>query len=239
MIMMGIMAAQAIFGHFSQRRIAKAQQRFENAKAEAENTIRKASNEYKAASANLANFVRTANNQKLLDRSGEERLSFERNMTRTLDAATRGGISEQISNAEQLGQMAAVAGATGVGGSTIDMIKNTTDLAIKAKAEERDRNLSYMKFDALQNRSAIMSNAVNQMDENITFANIDLNESTPAYVPKPTTMGLVSNLAGMFLQHRNSELEKFAGWRNQTISQQSQNFGSGFRTSKPSNTLGI
>lgn len=179
----------ALFGASQQKAAAKGQLQIARANREAQEVVRKAKNEYEGAATALANYIRSANNNQLLKAAGKNYNAIGQNVARVYDQAERGKLTQRIAAAETLGTIAAAAAASGVGGTTVEMINSTFERVDSIQRQARDEQLDLQAYDMYQARSNVMANAVAQMDQGQTNANIDNNVAITPYVAMPSMLG--------------------------------------------------
>lgn len=188
--------ASTVFGAVSGSQAAKGQLQVAKANREASEVTRKARNEYEGAATALSNYIRSSNNNQLMKSAGANYNAIAQNIGRLSDQAQKGKLTDRIAATEALGSMTAAAAAIGVGGSTVDMMNSTFQRATTISNQARDEQEELRLYDLYDNKSNVMSNAVAQMDQGQSNANIDSNKAISPYIARPSVAGaVVSGLA--------------------------------------------
>ena len=186
----------ALFGGVSARSAAKGQLKVAKANTEAQEITRKARNQYEGAATALSNYIRSANNNQILKAAGANYNAIGQNIARVYEQSERGKLTQRVQAAETLGTIAAAAAASGVGGSTVDMINSTFKRVNTIQRGAQEDQLRYQAYDMYQARSNIMANASASMDQGTTHANMDNSTTITPYVNVPSMMGsLISGIS--------------------------------------------
>lgn len=108
-----------------------------------------------------------------MDAAGKNMANLEGNIARNIDAKANGDIQQQIALAEELGRSATMAGAAGVGGSSVDVFNNTVRLRAAMNQDQNDRAFHADKYAAEQDHGNMLYEAVAGLDNNQYRANLD------------------------------------------------------------------
>lgn len=168
---------------------AKAQYIVDKSKTQAARITQASGNELRGAQSSLQRFNASLGNRKILDAAGKNITNINENIGRNLDAASVGDFSTQIRSAEELGSMAAMAAAAGVGGSSIEAYNETVRLNYEMQDERSDRAVNSDLIAASNSKGETLEGAVASMDRNIYSADLDFTQ----YVDpkKPSTLASV------------------------------------------------
>lgn len=135
------------------------------AQVDASRIVQASSNERSAAEASLANFSQALGNQRKLDAFGKNDEALQRNIAKLGESMTAGKFQDRIAAATALGEVTAMAGAAGVGGSSIDTYKRTMALRQAIGEESQSRAMVNDRTNYAQRRGQGLSDAVAGMNQ--------------------------------------------------------------------------
>lgn len=171
-------------------------------KAASENALRGSNNTLMAAQVALSGVQRSIANSQKLDVAGKAVNASVINMARMSDKFTQGSLERQLQSAEQLGAVHAAAAASGVGGTTGRMLQATLAATSARRESQIQDSQQQTTFDALLQRSGLMSGAIRALDEGQVFAPMDFTKSIASktvaplwqadYQPSAITQGVLS-----------------------------------------------
>jgi hypothetical protein len=150
--------------------------------------VREASNSLEAAKNNLARWVQSVNNNRMLDAGGQQLEAARINYRRERDAVSREDIGSSLQRAEQAGSAAARQAFSGTGGNVADMVNASTSIRNSFVAEALKDRSQQMDFDAVKRAGAIASSMVGGLDNSIILDSFDLNKSYTTVQPVFNTM---------------------------------------------------
>ena len=156
--------------------------RIQKAQFEAAETVKRATNKKEAARTALADFARSLGNTIRIEAAGKEFNEQTSQLASTLEARSTNRINTSLMAAEQMGALAAKAGAAGVGGSSIELLNAT--IKIQKEITEETQNLATDRLATAGSRAKAqtMTNAFNTIDLTQTFGSFD---HTVNVAPKP------------------------------------------------------
>lgn len=146
------------------------------ASIDARRTTTVSGNKRRAAETSLANFERSVGNNRLMDSAGRQHDEIVANLSRNLDAAASGKLSQRIRAAEELGATASQAAAAGVGGSSVDVYNETLRLHAAMAEEAGDRQVNSQVIGAGVAAGDSIGNAVASLDNSTNQTNLDFTE---------------------------------------------------------------
>lgn len=160
----------------------------EQAKVDAARMTQKSGNARSASDAALANFNASLANKRRLDAAGSAVNDSATNSVRIQQQLTRGRLSDRIRAAEELGAAAAMAGAAGVGGASVDTYNETVRLTNSMKAQAVERSFDQQEWASGQQRGNAVKAAVAGLDNNAYRANMDytqyLDHKKPSFLER-------------------------------------------------------
>lgn len=156
--------------------IDKAQHKVQKAEVERKRTLQKAENEASAKNSDLRRKMQAIQNEAVLRAAGKQFNAITANMVDASDTASRSTFLNRLGDMQAMGAAVAEAAAAGIGGSTVDGHNRTTRLQRAIREEQADRLLQQGQIRTLDQRNAVMENAVNSMDRTLHMADIDLTE---------------------------------------------------------------
>lgn len=168
-------AAQGYFHGQATRAQIAANNRIGALNAEVSNKLRQAGNLATAAQGSLARWVQSVNNQKVLDSGGDGLEANSVNYRRMSDASLTTSFRQGISDAEQMGAMAAAAAMNGVEGNVVDMVNGSVALR-DSIVRQRFEDIGEMQAnDAAQRAGRIMSQMIGGLDNSLIVDSLDYN----------------------------------------------------------------
>lgn len=133
-------------------------------------------NKKRGAQASLEQFEQSVGNQHIMDAAGRQANEITENLSRNLDAAVNGKLSERLQAAEELGAATVDAAAAGIGGSSIDSYNNTLRLQEAMAEEQGDRQVNTQAIAAGRAKGDTITNAVADLGNNVYDANLDVSQ---------------------------------------------------------------
>lgn len=165
-------AVVAVVGAISDFLGQRGQARIQNAQNYATKITNEANNQYQVSASALQNYIRTQQNNRILMAAGENYNTLGQNITRILDDSVRGRTAQRLQATEQIAQMSVMAAASGVGGSTTEMLNSTYRRAVEFSEQFSRESIKYAIRDMDQQRMNQISNAVASMDQGTSFAQL-------------------------------------------------------------------
>lgn len=147
----------------------------------------KSGNERRKAETDLQLFSQSLGNRKIMEAAGKNINAYGENIGKNMEAASMGDFQDQLRSAEELGAVAAMASAAGVGGSSIDAYEATLETMNGLRREQADRSFNRDLYGALRVRGDTLSSAVDNFDRNIYRADLDVSQYMD--VKKPSFLG--------------------------------------------------
>jgi hypothetical protein len=146
------------------------------AKVDAARITQKSGNERRGAETALQQFSSSLANKRAMDAAGKNIGAITENISRSLDSATFGSFQQRIAAAEQAGAASAMAGAAGVGGSTVEAYNETMRLSDAMAKEQQDRATNSALIGQTAQIGETLEGAVAGMDNNIYRASLDYTQ---------------------------------------------------------------
>lgn len=146
----------------------------------------KSGNTRRAAETDLQLFSQALGNRRVLDAAGKNIAAYGENIAKNVEAAAMGDWQTQIARSEELGAVAAMAAAAGVGGSSVEAYNRTIATNNALQDEYSDRQFQRDLYSATQARGQVLTDAVANMDQNVYRTDLDV--STYQDVKKPSFM---------------------------------------------------
>lgn len=162
------------------------------AKADADNAVREGNNQIASAQRGLAATIRGINNKRMMEAAGKNLDAATRNAGRTADAVTRGDFEASIKGAEQWGAQAAKSAGSGLGGGGIEAISRSTSLQIERRKELMESQGRDVTYEAAQQTTQIMSNALMGLEQGPLTARMDFSKSYAPNMASALIAGLLS-----------------------------------------------
>lgn len=157
----------------SNRKLAKAQYKYDKGRAQNAALFNASQNMLNMADANVARYQQWRDNNKKLDAMGEAMRQDTRNFGKQIDQMNSAKFEQRIQAAGQLGSILAEAAAAGVGGASVEAVYE----AEKFKNERQDWAMSEQIKDAeyahTMNQVAIMDNGYNSLDSTAVFSSLN------------------------------------------------------------------
>ncbi|AOJ68307.1 MULTISPECIES: hypothetical protein [Burkholderia] len=181
--------------------------------ADNNNMIREAGNAFLAAQAALSNTQRSIGNQNRAIAIGSQTNAEAVNMARATDAMVRGSVEQQIAAAGQLGALRADAAASGVGGTSADIMRATMQTTTSRLTTMQATKGAQMSFDQVMAAAGLRSNLITSQDYGQTVAGMNYQkdiaqtflapEKSPDITPAQGALMGAAGGAG-FQQFRNT-----------------------------------
>lgn len=191
--MMGLSILSGMGQSKAARAQARAQATVTRAETAANEVIREASNVREGARASLGEFIRSMNNQRIMEAAGAQYNQLGETVVRTLDQAVKGGLSRQVAAMEEVGAMAAQAAWAGVGGTTVDLIDGTLRLRNAMIEQDVARQEGYMSYDMVMQQAGIMEAGIQNLDYSQMTAAINSQQPIAPYIHQPSVGNSVWN----------------------------------------------
>jgi hypothetical protein len=148
----------------------------EQSKVDAARMTQESGNARRGSDAALAAFSASLGNMRRMDAAGSAVSDSAANSVRAMRSQTQGRLSMDIQEAEELGMVAAQAGAAGIGGGSVESYNETVRLTNALKVQEMERSFSEVEFANGQQRANTIKAAVAQNDTNNYTANLDYTQ---------------------------------------------------------------
>lgn len=155
------------------------------ANAAAQDAIKGANNTLMAARVALSNFSRSADNQAKLETAGNRFNASVVTEARLGDARANNTLEMSLRNAEQQGAITAAAAASGVGGTSANMLHAALASAAARTQARNDTKFQQTTYDMLMQRAGLMAGAIKSLDEGQTFAPLDVTKTIVPTVVAP------------------------------------------------------
>lgn len=166
----------------------------EQAKIDAARISQKANNERQGAETTLANFSASLSNSRAMEAAGSAVNDIRSNVARVNAKALDRSVNNRLAVAEELGAVAAMAAAAGVGGSSVETYNETVRLRAAMAEQEIESAMKSQGVAAGTQAGNQIRAAVATRDNNMYRANIDYTQ----YVDhkKPGLLERAIGLAG-------------------------------------------
>lgn len=168
----------------------------EQAKIDAARITQKSGNERRGAATALQQFSSSLSNARVMDAAGSQINDSAANTARLHDAATNRTIQGRLATAEELGSMAAMAGAAGVGGASVDAYNETVRLRAAMQEQQIAQSMQTQVWASDQQRGNTIKAAVAAQDNNVYRANIDytqyVDHQKPSFIEQTIGIGLTA-----------------------------------------------
>lgn len=143
----------------------------------AENETRISGNTKMAMLSSLSNFSRSLGNQVRMQAAGDQYGSAVNQLAGQLDQRSTLKLNTSLAAAQQLGSLAASAGAQGVGGSSIDLLNDVTDLQRNITQNETDRTTKQLSSSGMNDAVTNLTSGLGRIDLGTTLGNFDYSTS--------------------------------------------------------------
>lgn len=153
------------------------QYRIDNAKYNAANKIRSSSNIASGAEATLANFSRSLGNQVRQENAGKQYNAAVSQIADQLDTRGALNLNTSLAATQQLGAIQAGAAAAGVGGSSIQLLDQVTELHRNIQQDQQTTDTNKFSKSATMAATQSLVNGQGQLDFAQTSANVDTTQS--------------------------------------------------------------
>lgn len=144
--------------------LTNATNKYNQAIADINNRLRDKSNEAAAAWESTKVWVQANNNNLRLKAGGEQVTATSVNAARQADVRNLSDVQQRVAEAEQRGAAFAAQAASGVAGTTGDIINSTINLRTALTADQRKRTVASTVFDTAQRQADILRTAVSGLD---------------------------------------------------------------------------
>lgn len=182
------------------RKLTTIRNRVARTNAEAANTVRTASNRLAKAEGDLARWMQSVNNNRVLDNGGQAIEALRVNALRSNDAARMGQFATAIRHAEAVGGQAAVAALNGMGGSVADAVASANRLRMGINEAQTQKNIESAQYDQSRKIGSVFRQVVGSLDTSTVVDRIDynVNEAQQQFVDSKGTLitGAILNFLG-------------------------------------------
>jgi hypothetical protein len=143
------------------------------AEFKAANDIQKANNLKEVANQTLVDFSRSLGNSLRMEAAGKQYNEAINTVAMQLEGRTTLRVNASLAAADRIGQLAAGAAATGIGGSSIELLTKTVEL--QRNIEQDLQRVDTQRMAAVGGRSSasIISSAANSQDLSRSFGNFN------------------------------------------------------------------
>lgn len=138
--------------------------RIKMAEFEGANQVQVASNKLEAAKVALADFSRSLGNTLRIEAAGKEFNEATSNLAAALEGRTTNRLNASLAASERMGALSAMAGANGVGGSSVELLSDTIRLQRNIEQDLQQQATDRMAAQGSRANAQIMDNAYNQLD---------------------------------------------------------------------------
>lgn len=156
--------------------------RTQKAEYEGNKKIQQARNTKEAALAMLKNFQVSETNNRKMAAAGKEYNDQVVNLGKGLNSTIGTKLNFQLAASNLQGQMAAQAGAAGVGGSAVDLMDQLTNLQTDVQLQATSDERNSLSIFGSRSNAQIIDNAIMAMDNSQHFGNFDYSQQV---TPKP------------------------------------------------------
>lgn len=171
MAMAGINIAEGYSQAKIKQKQAKAQYEYERSAAANKALTTAASNMTQMADANVARANQFRQNNAIFKSYGNQVGQEARQAAATLDGLNSTKFDQRLQAAGNLGAMTAAASAAGVGGSSIEQVKQTERLRQQRADDAIDSAIETTQYNRGLTQTGLMDSAFNQLDSSPIFAN--------------------------------------------------------------------
>lgn len=199
---MGIAAGMQILGGFGGASASKAQARAENTVRKEQVKQSKYQTDARNAQSNLANHLTALNNKRISRAAEKAHSTAGENATRIMQQRSAQGFEASITQAEQLGEIAAASGAGAFTSSGIDAIERAARLGQDRTNTQFSKQTRQLENDLTQQVASSAANVMANMSMSMNQA--ETNMST--YIPTASAganylsmLGAVAQIAAPFL----------------------------------------
>lgn len=148
----------------------------EQSKIDAKRLTIDSSNQKEAAVTSLQRFSQSLANQRKMKAGGSQYDAQTLNLASRADANTTSNFQRQIQAASEMGSAVAMAGAAGVGGSSVETYQRTLALRQSVNDEAIKRAQDAQQINGADARSAIISDTIASLDNTQVVANMDYTQ---------------------------------------------------------------
>lgn len=145
----------------------------EQSKIDAARLTQASGNEVRGSNAALQQFSASLGNKRRMEAAGAAANDVSGNVARLKASLTAGTMNERIRASEELGAVAAMAGAAGIGGSSVEVYNETLRLHNAIREQAVEASVGDQVWASEQQRANVLKSAVAGMDNNTYRANID------------------------------------------------------------------
>ncbi|UGL61140.1 internal virion protein [Pseudomonas phage Eisa9] len=232
------MAGQAVLGAIKTQNEAKTTNLVNKTNTYIANLNRQVSNERSVAVAALNNMTQSISNNDMLRNGGRQVEKLNNQYVELGKQMTSGGLQQRLSAASQTGALVAAAGASGVGGGSVNALNNTLNLTATVGESEMEKTYNNQIFaidDAQRETTYQMYNTINsnlyqaniQVADIIGPAKVDDSWQTAALSAGASLLGNMYQ-TGMFSKGGSLDISSSSGGISGLLS---RSFGGGGSTS--------
>lgn len=157
--------------------------RKELAEYEAAKTVRKATNKANAAQATLADFSRSLGNQVRMENAGKDYNEQIGQISDKLNSRVTVNVNQSLAASQRLGAIQSQAAAAGVGGSSVQLLDQLTQLQRNTVQQEQATQTT--QFASSATRANVRQLTAKQGDLDFTTAHANLDFTTDIAPAKP------------------------------------------------------
>jgi hypothetical protein len=139
----------------------------------AKKVVQEARNARAAVDSDVARWSQSLKNKRILDEGGERSGQVLNETLHGMDRAVNQGVFARIEASRFLGATTATAAALGVGGSSIDQIKDTIQMQQALQEQASDDDLHAKVIAGYRQRGNVMADAIGALDFSAITANMD------------------------------------------------------------------
>lgn len=194
------MAGMSLMQGMQQQGQAKIARITDESNTRVANIIREGNNELAAAQGSLSRYMQSRANQTHLKNVGGAIEAVTTNMLRLNDFANKGALDRRVAAAEEMGAVAAQAGAAGIGGGTVAMINSTVNLRHAQVDQIAKRQEKEQTYDMSIQRDSLKEQMILGLSDVQYLDNINMMEQQSQNIQVPSTGQVFANAALTFMQ---------------------------------------
>lgn len=164
------------------------------AQIDANRITQKSGNELRGAQTALQQFSASLSTTRQLDAAGSQINDIAGNVARLHEASLHGHMQNRIAAAEQMGTVAAMAGAAGVAGGSVDTLNETLRLHTEMKDQAMTAQADAQSWSQHEQAGNALKGAVSALDNNVYRAGLDYKQYVDDHAP--SLFGRILTVAG-------------------------------------------
>lgn len=192
--------AMALAGDVNERYQAKAARTIDKSNAKVQNILRVANNELAGAQGALARYQQSRQNQIHLMNSGRAVDAITTNMARLDESARNASASRRIAASEEMGALAARMGASGMGGSTTQMLNATAALRYDMVDQMAEYEVKQQTYDMGLYKDVAREQMILGLRDVRFNDNINYMETQHSNIQVPSMASVVTNASMTFMK---------------------------------------